>query len=105
MSSDLVSSGYTWTIQPKTWGKNLPPAVSHSSLVVIEPRSPNFELFGNRSSSFRLGGKQRFTCACHCAMLSGTREFNSSSLASFLAVYITPISLFPSPFFSYTKEL
>jgi hypothetical protein len=51
MSSDFCSKGYTWTIQPNTCGKNVPPAALQSAAVVIEPLNPNLG-FGFNMSVF-----------------------------------------------------
>src|SRR5205823_12732953 len=64
-----LSLGYTCTIQPKSSGTNLPPASSQASRVEIEPAMPNFGLFCHASNSRPFGGKQKFTCSCHCYIL------------------------------------
>src|ERR1700724_1048110 len=71
-------------------GETPPPLASHSAWVVIDPRRPNFG-FGPIISCLRpCGAAQKFTCSCHCAMLSGMRWFRSSSVKRLGAVYITP---------------
>src|SRR5690348_17064930 len=105
MAQTSLSWGYTCTIHPKSSGTNLPPAASQASRVEMEPAIPNLGFFFQASDSCPLGGKQKFTCSCHCATLSGIRASSSSSLTLAGAVYITPASLYPSGVLSYSNEV
>src|SRR5258708_3441669 len=93
IASGDFSQGYMWTIQPKTWGPNVPPAASHSSLVDMEPARPNLDVLESISASRPLGGRHMFTCWCHCATLRGMRSLSCSWVNRTGAVYIAPINL------------
>src|SRR5262249_128735 len=100
ISSGIFSHGYTCTIQPKTWGKKVPPAAAQVSAVDIDPFRPNCGFFLNISTSRPLGGRHMFTCWCHWATLRGMRSLSWSSLKPTGAVYMAPISLYSLPCFS-----
>src|SRR5207244_12653732 len=84
---------------------NFPPAASQSALLEIDPARPNLGFTPHASCLFSLGGTHMFTCACHCAMLRGIRLSSSFQWAFLGAVYMTPISLYSSPVFSYSSEV
>ncbi len=58
--------------------------------VVMEPASQTWDSAGARLAFVRAEGAQKFTCSCHCAMLSGMRWLKSSSVNCLGAVYMTP---------------
>jgi len=49
----------TWVIQLYTTGRNVPPAASHASAVVMEPFNPNCACFWNISFHCAFGGKHK----------------------------------------------
>ena len=63
---------------------------AHCAWVVMVPVSPNSEFALNNVCSVSPAGRQKFTCKCHGARLSGIRWFNKSSVVFAGALYITP---------------